>query len=193
VTPSESVPDLFVPAWEPNLPLRPDLLPAFRLGRLLLLLDIAAGTSRPSVGLDRVGYYDFFADAPLLVFEPGTAEHRWLKLAGFNSRNLSYTSAAQRFTNRRARLQHDLAWLLARDLMALNGESSKPTWAATTAGRELAASLRSMYAIAFRESAELVIRKLGKLSDMALDREARAWLRAEAFLVDLGDPSEVLE
>jgi hypothetical protein len=169
---------------------RPDRLTAFRIARLLLLISTAGFSKRPAVGLERLAYYDFFADAPLLIFEPGTDQYRRLVLAGFSRRNLSYSSAAQRFTNRRARLQHDLALLVSRQLIAIDRSGRQMQWAITEAGSEVASRFRSLYALAFRESAELVVTRLWRLSDAALERDARAWLRAEPFLIDLVDDPE---
>ncbi len=67
--------------------------------------------------VERLATYDFFADNPLLVFAPGTSERTAVLTAGFDSTTLSYHSASQRFSNRRARLEHDLAELLARGLI----------------------------------------------------------------------------
>src|SRR3546814_13768218 len=51
-----------------SLPLRPDDLLAFRLGRLLLLLDIVPGLPSPKpMDIERISLYDFFADNPFLV------------------------------------------------------------------------------------------------------------------------------
>lgn len=171
------------------LPLRPDGLTAFRLARLVLLLTIVGDRGRDGVGLDRLAYYDFFADAPFLVFGDDTAQRRQLALAGFSKTNLSYHSAAQRFANRRARLQHDLSLLAARGLISPHHANGRVTWETTEDGANVAGQLRSMYALAFRESATLVVTKLNRLSDGALERDARGWLKAEPFLIDLiADP-----
>ncbi|HEU4976299.1 MAG TPA: ABC-three component system middle component 2 [Baekduia sp.] len=157
----------------------------------MLLLTIVCDEGRDGVGLDRLAYYDFFADAPFLVFGDDTAQRRQLVLAGFSKTNLSYHSAAQRFANRRARLQHDLSLLAARGLIAPRQASGRVTWVTTDDGTRVAGQLRSMYALAFRESAALVVTKLNKLSDGALERDARRWLKAEPFLIDLVLDAEV--
>lgn len=82
------------------LPLRPDDLLAFRLGRLVLLLDTVPGLpSAKPFDIERISFYDFFADNPFLIFGRDTPEHETLVIAGFDSRNLSYQSSAQRFSS----------------------------------------------------------------------------------------------
>jgi hypothetical protein len=135
--------------------------------------------------LERLGYYDFFADNPFLILNENDPERRTLQLAGFSPRTLSYNSSAQRFTNRRARLQHDLALLTARSLVKVGAEGRHVTFSATDDGRLLALELHSLYAEAFRASAAIVVHRLKKLSDKALNAKAQEWLRAQSFLVDL--------
>jgi hypothetical protein len=89
----------------------------FRLARLALLLELAPQLpNHKPLDIERLGYYDFFAANPFLIVEVEDPLRRDLILAGFDSRNLSYQSSAQRFTSRRARLQHDLAMLVAPSL-----------------------------------------------------------------------------
>ena len=176
------------PAGVPAVPLRPDQLAEFRLGRLLILLDVVPGLpyDKP-LDVERLGLYDFLADNPFLMFGEDAPQRRTLLLSGFNSRNLSYQSAAQRFANRRARLQHDLSLLLARDTVMARQRERRITYLPTEQGRQLAGELRSLYARAYRTSVELVARELNRLSDTALQREARRWLRADTLLIDLYD------
>ena len=171
------------------LPLRPDDLLAFRLGRLVLLLSVVPelATSKP-MDVERISLYDFFADNPFLIFGRQTAEHETLVLAGFDSRNLSYQSSAQRFSSRRERLQHDLAVLIAFGLVRATTNAGRVTYALTDAGSEHAASFRSLYAQAYRSSAALVGRELNRLSDRALQLQTRQWLRADELLIDLFEP-----
>lgn len=171
------------------LPLRPDDLLAFRLGRLLLLLDTVPDLpSRKPMDIERISLYDFFADNPFLVFARDTDQHEMLVLSGFDSRNLSYQSSAQRFSSRRERLQHDLATLLAYGLVAAGAEARRVGYGLTDAGRERAQELRSLYAHAYRRSAELVGRELNRLSDRALQQRTREWLKADELLIDLFEP-----
>jgi hypothetical protein len=174
------------------LPLRPDDLLAFRLGRLILLLDTVPGLPSPKpMDVERISLYDFFADNPFLIFGRETDEHEALVLAGFDSRNLSYQSSAQRFSSRRERLQHDLATLLAYELAFATTEARRVVYSLSDSGRERAASLRSLYAQAYRSSAALVSRTLNKLSDRALQEQTRGWLRADELLIDLFEPAAV--
>jgi hypothetical protein len=174
------------------LPLRPDDLLAFRLGRLVLLLDTVPGLPSPKpMDIERISFYDFFADNPFLIFGRDAPEHETLVLAGFDSRNLSYQSSAQRFSSRRERLQHDLATLVAFGLAASATEARRVVYALTAVGSEQAASLRSLYAQAYRSSAALVGRALNRLSDRALQQQTRTWLRADDLLIDLFEPVSV--
>jgi hypothetical protein len=174
------------------LPLRPDDLLAFRLGRLILLLDTVPGlSSRKPMDVERISLYDFFADNPFLIFGRETKEHETLVLAGFDSRNLSYQSSAQRFSSRRERLQHDLAMLISYGLAYATTESRRVVYLLTDAGRDRAAELGSLYAQAYRSSAALVGRALNKLSDRALQEQTREWLRADELLIDLFEPIPV--
>lgn len=176
------------------LPLRPDDLLAFRLGRLVLLLDTVPGLpSAKPFDIERISFYDFFADNPFLIFGRDTPEHETLVIAGFDSRNLSYQSSAQRFSSRRERLQHDLATLIAYGLAVAAPEARRVVYALTESGTEYASSLRSLYAQAYRVSGGLVGRTLNKLSDRALQEQTRKWLRADDLLIDLFEPVHVAQ
>jgi hypothetical protein len=171
------------------LPLRPDDLLAFRLGRLLLLLDtVPALPAHKPMDIERISYYDFFADNPFLIFGRDTPEHRELVLAGFDSRNLSYQSSAQRFSSRRERLQHDLATLVAYGLASGGQGERRVVYTLTSAGTDAASSLRSFYVAAYRSSTTVVGRALNRLSDKALQEQTRRWLRADELLIDLFEP-----
>jgi hypothetical protein len=174
------------------LPLRPDDLLTFRLGRLLLLLDtVPELPSAKPMDVERISLYDFFADNPFLIFGRDSAQHELLVLAGFDSRNLSYQSSAQRFSSRRERLQHDLSTLLAYGLASAGAEARRVAYALTDAGRERAQELRSLYAYAYRRSAAVVGRELNRLSDRALQERTREWLQADELLIDLFEPAPV--
>lgn len=167
-------------------PPRPDDLLHLRLGRLLLLLEQAAGKPRAkSLDLERLSTYDFFADNPLLVFEDGSVERRRLLLAGYQATSLSYHSAAQRFTNRRARIQHDLAHLLAHGLVRAQAASSRVSYELSDEGAALAGRFVTAYADAYRLGADLVVARLNRLSDRELRTRAAEWTRAEPFLIDI--------
>jgi hypothetical protein len=177
-------------AGNDRLPLRPERLRQFRLARLLVLLDVAA-QQKPlkPIDIERLAFYDFFAANPFLIFDEEDAERRDIILAGFNANSLSYNSSAQRFTNRRARLQHDLTLLIAYALVEAETVQSRVSYGVTERGSAIAKELRALYAVGYRESASIVIRRLNKLSDKRLREEARRWLRAEGFLIDIYDES----
>ena len=168
---------------------RPDDLALSRLARLTLLLA-AMPDERQSKPMDveRLAAYDFFADNPLLVFPPGTPEHTAVLAAGFDPATLSYHSASQRFSNRRARLQHDLAGLLARGLIVARADGKRVVYDLTDSGRDLAGAFSSVYAQAYRKSAHLVTRTLNRLGPKQLRESTERMLNSEAFLVDLELP-----
>lgn len=171
-----------------RLPIRPEALRQFRLARLLVLLDVAAA-QKPIKPLDieRLAFYDFFAANPFLILDDEDPERRDVLLAGFTANSLSYNSSAQRFTNRRARLQHDLTLLIAYALAGAENVQGRIAYTVTERGSALVRDLRALYASAYRNSASIVIRRLNKLSDKKLREESRRWLRAEGFLIDIYD------
>jgi hypothetical protein len=135
--------------------------------------------------IERLAFYDFFAANPFLILDEDDPERRDVLLAGFNANSLSYNSSAQRFTNRRARLQHDLTLLIAYALVEAETVQGRVSYKVTQRGRTLAHDLNALYAVAYRDSASIVSRRLNKLSDKKLREEARRWLRAEGFLIDI--------
>lgn len=182
------------PAPTPAVPRRPENFLQFRLGRLLILFDSIPDlkTAKP-VHIERLGYYDFFSDNPFLILADDDPQRISLQLAGFSERSLSYNSSAQRFTNRRSRLRHDLALLASRALVEVGPQGRHLVFSSSEAGRSLSASFSSLYAESFRTSADVVVRRLNKLSDRAIDEQAREWLRAEPFLIDIyGQVGETL-
>ena len=165
---------------------RPEDLDAFRVGRLLLLLDtVAADAKAPQLDFERIAYYDFFAANPFLAVADEPIVERELLLAGFSHRNLSYQSSAQRFSNRRSRLQFDMAQLVALELAVAEAGDGRVTYAAATAGHDLAARMTSLYAQAYRRSVSLIVGRLRRLSDSRLRDCAKEWLRAEPFMIDI--------
>jgi hypothetical protein len=170
---------------------RPEDLTVTRLARLTLLLAAAPGQPQPKpLDVERLATYDFFADNPLLVFAPGTPERTSALLAGFEPQSLSYSSASQRFTNRRARLQNDLALLLARGLVRAKTEGKRVVYELTDTGHTLAGEFSSVYAQGYRVSARLIARALNRLGSHALRDRTTIMLHAEAFLVDLDLPEQ---
>ncbi len=171
-----------------DLPLRPDDLVHFRLGRLLVLLDVVQQQQNlKPLDIERLGYYDFFAASPFLIFGPESREYRNILLAGFEVKNLSYQSSAQRFTNRRARLQYDLALLISYGTVHAAVSQKRVTYDITQTGQGIVSSMQAMYAFAYRRSASITVSYLNKLGDGKLQEEAKHWLKAESLLIDVSD------
>jgi len=169
------------------VPWQPEDHDVFRLAQLTLLLEVAADLKKPVATVERLGYYDFFSANPFVVVAGGSprdAEDRLnLKLAGFVEGQLSYTSTGQRWVSRRRRLQHDLALLISYGLVTIQGGA----FDLTPAGRELARQLATVYADAYRVSAAVVVRRLSRLSDRALERAVQGWLGISWLTLDLLD------
>ena len=165
---------------------RPDDLLYGRLARLVLLLAEAPSQPyRKPADIERLGTYDFFADNPHLLFGGDPEARRALLIAGFEPRTLSYHSSSQRFTNRRARMQHDLAQLLSRGLISARPDANRVVYSLTDTGEDLAAQFESAYADAYRTSARLVANTLNRLSDSRLRTRVAALLEARPFVIDL--------
>lgn len=174
------------PAATPAVPRRPENSPEFRLGRLLILLDtIPRHKTMKPVHIERLGYYDFFSDNPFLIVDAEDPDRLALQLAGFSRRSLSYNSSSQRFANRRARLKHDLALLSSRALIEIATDGRHITFSPSGRGSEVAAAFTSLYAKSFLAAAQIVVKRLNRLSDKGLGESAREWLRAEPFLIDI--------
>ncbi|MEU8388831.1 hypothetical protein [Micromonospora sp. NPDC048843] len=166
-----------------RLPVAPEDHVLFRLTQLLLLMRIVASPEDTGLGLERLGYYEFFSANPFLVIgEDETQVRAQLHMAGFDERQLSYTSSGQRFANRRRRLQHDIALLVAYDLATL-----KPGgWCLTPRGLSTAEQMTALYAEQYMTAVRLVVRRLARFrNDTALARQARQWLREPALILDL--------
>jgi hypothetical protein len=169
-------------------PVAPEDHVLFRLAQLVLLLRSIAPPGQPGIGLERLGYYDFFTANPFLVVPGDDVEARTrLHLAGFDERQLSYAATGQRFANRRRRLQHDVALLLAYDL----AESRAGGWGLTSLGVHTAEQLTALYADQYVISVGIVVARLTRLSDPALARAARGWLREPQLLLDLYGVSDI--
>lgn len=85
----------------------PEVHPALRRGQLLVLLEQFTGL----VTIDRIGYIEFFAANPFLIWRQPCKERTQLLLAGLSPKALSYQATVERFANRRTRLRSDLAAL----------------------------------------------------------------------------------
>lgn len=160
----------------------------FNLARLLALFDILdEGKNACGANIERVAYYDFFSAHPMLIFNNDKTIKLDLLLIGFESMTISYISSSQRFANRREKLKHYLAGLLIRDLISVTNYQGQIVYSITCRGKEVASEFKSMYIKAYRRSAELIINRLSKMSDKALATNAKAWLKAESFMIDLYD------
>jgi len=169
---------------------RPEDDPVFRMSQLLLLLDELQ--PEPTT-LDRLTYYDFFAESPYLLFSEDASERTELRLAGFESSTLSYFSPAQRFVTRQERVGGDLAALVAYRLVDASLVDRAAAYAITARGAELSKRLRAMYADAYRTSARLVLRRLRRLSNRRLHDDARGLLDpdGERFWALAGNTEDV--
>ncbi|KXK62657.1 hypothetical protein AWW66_06945 [Micromonospora rosaria] len=155
----------------------------FRITQLLLLMRVVAGPDTQGLGLERLGYYDFFSANPFLVIGRDEKKARaQLHLAGFDERQLSYAATGHRFVNRRRRLQHDLALLAAYDLATLRAGG----WTLTARGLDTAHQFTALYAEQYMTSVRLVVQRLARFgSDAALARQAGQWLREPQLILDL--------
>ena len=175
------------PAHDRRLVQRPDDLLTFRIARLLLLLDVVATLElKKPLDIERLGFYDFFAANPFLAVGDDEAARREAALAGFSSYDLSYQSSGHRFANCRARLRNDLAMLIAYGAAVAAVEGQRVVYRISErVGVE--AQLHSLYATAYRSSANLVVARLDRLSDKRLREDAKRWLNDERLLIDLYD------
>jgi hypothetical protein len=165
---------------------RPDDLLRVRMARLVLLMDEAPSQPRRKpADMERLGAYDFFADNPLLLFGEDAPERRELLLAGFDPRTFSYHSSSQRFTSRRARIQHDLAQLIARGVVTATRDGARVVYGLTPLGAELAGRFESSYADGYRVGARLVARELNRLSDTRLRDRIAEVVEARPFVIDV--------
>jgi hypothetical protein len=108
-------------------------------------------------------------------------------LAGMDSRTLAYQSTPQRFTTRRARLQQDLANLVAYGHVVSVSAEGRITYRLTDDGLAVAEKFISVYAMAYQKSARLVLRVLRRLSMSRLREQSNEWLTAKSLLIDLYD------
>ena len=165
----------------------PENSATFRMGRLLLLLGVARHDGRTIDSIDRLAYYEFFADNPWVILgddPPSDAKDRdSLRLAGFAQTQLSYASTGHRFVSRRERIRGDLAQLIAFGLVRLAGTR----FSMTENGEQLVANMQSSYADAYRSSASIVLRRLVRLSNKRLEADVEEWLGHSWLLVDLLD------
>jgi hypothetical protein len=175
------------------VPWVPEDRQVFRLAQLALLLQVAGRNGTAVRTVDRLGLYDFFAANPFMIASvkdgKDDEDRLTLRLAGFTEQQLSYASAGQRFASRRRRLQYDMALLIAYQLTTIDGTG----YVLTEMGLNMVDQLDSVYADAYRDSAAVVLRRLGKLSDRRLNEAAEKWLGQSWLLLDfLDDISETV-
>ncbi|MGW3109687.1 ABC-three component system middle component 2 [Streptomyces sp. NPDC001100] len=158
----------------------------FRLAQLVLLLETMRKQEiHPSI--ERLGVLDFFAANPFLVVQPDEPDYKHLVLAGFSVKPMSYASPGHRFVTRKNRIEHDLALLVAYGLVRISVEKGYRVCVLTSRGSEISEQLTSMYADAYRTSAEVVGKRLRKVPDSKLQEASSAWLNADPAMLDLYD------
>lgn len=158
-----------------------------RVAQLAILLSEIAPVNGRTIDIERLGYYDFFAANPFAIFEP--KDHlaiARLHRASFDERQLSYASTGSRFANRRRRLQHDVAILVAYNL----AERRDGGYGLTERGTDFVDALVSLYADQYRASVQVVHERLRKLKDSKLAEAARDWLKTPSLILDLYGAAE---
>ena len=154
----------------------------FRLAQLLLLLESLRRNEISGATLERLSYYDFLVANPLLVLTNEDDPDRLrLLMVGFDSRALMYASPSQRFTSRRERLQHDLSHLVAYGLATPQVDQGV-LYSITQEGRSLADRFTAIYSRAYYSSADILVKRLSKLSDKRLRENAQDWISVSARL-----------
>lgn len=179
------------PSENPNtwpVPSRaPEEHTTLRVAQLAILLSEIAPADARAIDIERLGYYDFFAANPFAIFGAGDdLERARLHRAAFDERQLSYASTGSRFANRRRRLQHDVAILLAYNL----AERREEGYGLTERGADFVDSLAALYADQYRASVQVVHERLKKLSDSKLAESARGWLKTPSLILDLYGATE---
>jgi hypothetical protein len=168
-----------------NKSINPEDSEVFRCARMLVLFAAAKRRGRQITSVDRLAFYDFFADSPWIVVSgdrrTDIADARALKVAGFSQTQLSYASTGPRFASRRQRVQFDLAQLVAYGLVQAEGVEYK----VTTLGEECEMCMHSSYADAYRVSADIVLRRMAPLPLKRLQTTVEEWLGHSWLLLDL--------
>ena len=161
----------------------------FNSARLLMLFDVLEGQgTNEGINIERAAYYDFFSAQPFLVLGKDEKDIKFeLLYEGFESTTIGYISSSQRFANRREKLKHYLAGLLTRDLIKVSNADGHLLYSITEEGKRVASQFKSLYTKAYRKSGRIITNKLSKMSNKKLAENAREWLKAEPFLIDLYD------
>lgn len=161
----------------------------FNSARLLMLFGALdeIGDSK-GINIERTAYYDFFAAQPFLIFAKEDSDVKLdLLFNGFEATTVSYISSSQRFSNRREKLKHYLAGLIMRDLIDVHNIDGQLLYYITKKGKEAAKKFQSLYSMAYQKSATIIIKRLARLGEKKLAENAREWLKAEPFIIDLYD------
>jgi hypothetical protein len=161
----------------------PEAHPSFRRGQLLVLLEHLDGP----VSFDRLGYIEFFAANPFLVWREDSSERTRLQLAGMNPKALSYQATTERYANRRSRLRSDLGGLASWGYLRTDTIDGMLACELTERGRSAARDLQSLYADAYRLSVSLVLPKMRNVTNKRLGQLVQQWLRLDDMRIDLLD------
>lgn len=161
----------------------------FNSARLLLLFKVLDEMNlQKGNNIEKIGYYDFFSAQPFLVFGDNDLDiKKDLIFFGFEATTISYGSSSQRFANRREKLKQYLAGLILRDLITINNTDGELVYVITERGRETANKFNTFYSAAYHRSAKLIVEKMKGWSNKKISMNAREWLKAEPFLIDLYD------
>lgn len=170
--------------------IRPDDVDEFRLAQLLLLLAEAQSRG-DQLDLYRISVLDFIAANPFLVLGESERARTTMRMAGFGEHSLTYAAPGQRYATRRERLVHDLTMLDSYGLIRVTAGGGRRIFTTTEQGFRLSAEFTSIYADAYRASAQEMLPRVAKLSDSALQRQLGDWLRADPVLFDLLDVPEL--
>ncbi len=174
--------------WTSRIIFSPEDAIIFNSARLLLLFEVLkASKVKKGIDMERLSYYDFFAANPFLVVSKEDPEWLDLEIQGFDPNKLEYMSTAQRYRTKRESLKQYLSLLLLKGLIEVKNQDEKLLYQITPLGVEISNKLNSMYAISYRRSVSFIVKKLKDYSDKQLWDNARTWLEAKAFQVDLFD------
>jgi hypothetical protein len=183
-------PDVEEMAWSASQSRAPEEHTVFRLTQLVILLGEVAPAGDSGIDLERLGYYDFFAANPFVVVPDDELRDRArLHRAAFDERQLTYASTGSRFANRRKRLQHDFALLVAYGL----AERRADGYSQTGRGAQFVEGLTALYVDQYRESVNVVHARLKSLTPTALARQARDWLQTPSLVLDMYGAAETLD
>lgn len=174
--------------WKSKIIFSPEDVTLFNSSRLLLLFEALTELGiKHGTGLERLCYYDFFAANPFLIVNREDPSWLELEIEGFESNKLEYVSTAQRYRTKRESIKQYLSLLLSKGLIKVKNQGGRILYEITSSGIEISNNMDSLYAMAYRKSAEIVVKKLKDFSDKKLWENASKWLEAKSFQVDLYD------